>query len=140
MRRRKVYKLLLCILCSVCSTSAFANGSEIDWEPVMQAIIQVESNGRHDAKNGHQVGCMQITPILVADCNEFLKSRKSKKRYTLSDRYSIEKSKEMFVLIQKRYNPTNNIEKAIRLWNGGCNYSIKKTQRYFEKVMRILRK
>lgn len=62
--------------------------------------------------------------------------RKSKKRYTLSDRFSVEKSKEMFLLIQSYHNPENNVEKAIRAWNGGMNYSVKRTQRYYNKVMR----
>ncbi len=83
---------------------------------------------------------MQITPILVADCNEILKQRKSTKRYQLSDRLDVKKSKEMFLLIQSWYNPKNNVEKAIRSWNGGVNYSVKHTQRYYEKVMKILRK
>jgi predicted GH43/DUF377 family glycosyl hydrolase len=42
----------------------------------------------------------------------------------------------MFILYQKRYNPTNNIEKAIRLWNGGCEYSKAKTEKYYRKVMK----
>jgi hypothetical protein len=46
----------------------------------------------------------------------------------------------MFLLIQSWYNPENNVEKAIRSWNGGVNYSVKRTQRYFEKVMNILQK
>lgn len=114
--------------------------SNYDWTLVMDAIIEVESNGNRHAKNGDQVGAMQITPILVADCNDILKQRKSAKRFKLSDRLSVDKSKEMFLLIQSRYNPTNNVEKAIRLWNGGVNYSVKHTQRYYEKVMKALRK
>ena len=126
--------------------SAFAGGngnskqtSKFDWSDVMDAIIQVESNGNRHAKNGNQVGAMQITPILVKDCNQILKQRKSNKRYTLQDRFSIEKSKEMFLLIQSWYNPNNNIEKAIRSWNGGANYSVRGTQKYFEKVLRAMK-
>ena len=89
--------------------------------------------------SGNSVGVKQITPILVEDCNQILKRQKSKKRYTLADRYSVEKSKEMFLLIQKYYNPTNSIEKAIRSWNGGVNYSVRATNRYFQKVMNILK-
>ena len=105
----------------------------------MDAIIEVESNGNKHAKNGNQIGAMQITPILVADCNEILKQRKSAKRFKLSDRFSIAKSKEMFLLIQSWYNPKNNVERAIRLWNGGVNYSIKGTQRYYEKVLKAMK-
>lgn len=112
--------------------------STFNWEPVINAIIQVESNGNPNAKSGSSVGVMQITPILVAECNQILRSRKSMKRYKLSDRLSVKKSKEMFLLLQSKYNPLNNVEKAIRSWNGGMRYSIAKTQRYFEKVMAVL--
>lgn len=110
-----------------------------DWEPVMKAIVQVESEGNTRAVKGNSCGAMQITPILVAECNNILKKRNSKKRYTLRDRFSLEKSKEMFLLMQSQFNPLNDIEKAIRSWNGGNKYSIKRTQRYFEKVMKCLR-
>lgn len=109
------------------------------WEQVMDAIIQVESNGNSKAKSGSSVGAMQITPLLVAECNNILRSRKSKKRYKLSDRLSVRKSKEMFLLIQSKYNPLKNIEQAIRSWNGGIHYSVKRTQRYFERVLKVMK-
>lgn len=109
-----------------------------DWEPVIKAIVQVESEGNTRAVKGNSCGAMQITPILVAECNNILKKRKSKKRYTLRDRFSLEKSKEMFLLMQSHFNPLNDIEKAIRSWNGGNKYSVKRTQRYFEKVMKCI--
>lgn len=105
----------------------------------MEAIIQVESEGNPNAVSGNSCGAMQITPILVRECNEILKRRKSKKRYTLRDRFSVEKSKEMFLLIQSYHNPENNVEKAIRSWNGGMRYSVKHTQRYYNKVMRKMK-
>lgn len=109
--------------------------SGFDWNPVMEAIIQVESEGNPNAVSGNSVGAMQITPILVKDCNDILKRQKSKKQFTMADRYSVSKSKEMFLIIQKYYNPENNVEKAIRLWNGGIKYSIKATNRYYKKVL-----
>ena len=109
--------------------------SGVNWNPVMDAIIQVESEGNPKAVSGNSVGVMQITPILVEDCNIILKKQKSKKRYTLADRYSVSKSKEMFLIIQKYYNPESNIEKAIRLWNGGVKYTLKATNRYYKKVL-----
>ena len=109
--------------------------SSFDWNPVMEAIIQVESGGNPRAVSGNSVGAMQITPILVKQCNIYLQQQKSKKRYTLADRYSVEKSKEMFLLIQSVLNPQNNVEKAIRTWNGGPNYSVRATNGYYRKVM-----
>ncbi|MBR1409858.1 MAG: transglycosylase SLT domain-containing protein [Prevotella sp.] len=117
------------------STAKSKRTSGVDWNPVMDAIIQVESEGNPNAVSGNSVGVMQITPILVKDCNEILKRQKSKKRYTMADRYSVEKSKEMFLLIQKYYNPENNVEKAIRSWNGGIKYSVKATNGYYKKVL-----
>ncbi len=109
--------------------------SGFDWNPVMDAIIQVESGGNPRAVSGNSVGAMQITPILVKQCNIYLQQQKSKKRYTLADRYNVEKSKEMFLLIQSVLNPQNSIEKAIRMWNGGPKYSVRATNRYYQKVM-----
>ena len=111
------------------TTSAF------DWNPVMDAIILVESEGNPKAVSGNSVGAMQITPILVKECNNVLEKQKSKKRYTMNDRYSVEKSKEMFLLIQKYFNPENNVEKASRSWNGGVKYSVKATEKYYRKVL-----
>jgi hypothetical protein len=116
------------------------SSASFDWSPVMEAIIQVESEGNPSAVSGNSVGAMQITPVLVRECNKILKERKSKKRYTMNDRYSVEKSKEMFLLIQSQHNKTNNVEKAIRSWNGGPRYSKRSTNRYYKKVMRHLNK
>ena len=108
-----------------------------DWTKVINAIIQVESKGNPKARNPHGdcVGILQITPILVRQCNMWLKAEKSEKRYTLKDRYNVEKSKEMFIMYQEHYNPSHNVEKAIRIWNGGPKYSVAKTNKYYRKVM-----
>ena len=44
-----------------------------DWEPVMNAIIQIESKGNPAAVNGPYVGVLQISPVLVKECNNILK-------------------------------------------------------------------
>ncbi len=119
--------------------TAKAQTKSFDWEPVIKAIIQVESEGNCNAVKGNSCGAMQITPILVKECNNILKKRNMKKRFTLRDRYSLKKSKEMFLIIQSFFNPTNDVEKAIRSWNGGPKYSKSKTQCYYEKVMKQLR-
>lgn len=118
--------------------SARRNEAEsFDWGPLMDAITQVESEGDSRAVSGKSCGAMQITPILVEDCNAILKQRGEKKRFTLNDRFNVKKSREMFVLIMSHYNPENNIERAIRLWNGGVRYTTRGTQRYYNKVMRL---
>jgi hypothetical protein len=133
-------KILMIVSMNMVVLTLCAKSPKFNWNPVMDAIIQVESEGNPNAVSGNSVGVMQITPILVKDCNDILKQKKSNKRFTLKDRYSVAKSKEMFLLIQSHYNPANNVEKAIRLWNGGNNYSVRATNRYYKKVMRFLSK
>mgnify|MGYP002627401664 CR=1 FL=1 len=114
-------------------------GYSKDWSSVINAIAQVESKGNTKAiGSGNSVGLLQIRPILVKDCNLILAKMKSSKRFTLEDRLCPKKSKEMFILYQKHYNPNNDVEKAIRLWNGGPNYSVKGTQNYYLKVKKYL--
>lgn len=139
----KMLSLSLSILTLMPLQAGAANGNDnseqFDWTPVMEAIILVESEGNPNAVSGNSVGAMQITPILVRECNNILKSRGSEKRYTMADRYDVEKSKEMFLLIQSQYNKTNDVEKAIRTWNGGPNYSVRATNRYYQKVLRRMK-
>lgn len=138
---RYLFLFFLVLLSTDAATASHHStaNSTFNWGPVMAAIIQVESGGNPKAISGNSVGAMQITPILVAECNNILKLRNSKKRFKLSDRLSVRKSKEMFLLIQSRYNPLNNIEHAIRSWNGGMHYSKRRTQHYFNKVMRFMK-
>ena len=142
----KKASLVMMTLAMCCFTAAAGNNATkgkkaeaFNWNPIMDAIIQVESEGNSNAVSGNSVGVMQITPILVRECNDILEKMKSKKRFTMNDRFSVSKSKEMFLLIQSYHNPTNSIEKAIRSWNGGMRYSVRATNRYYKKVMsRIL--
>ena len=115
------------------------NSEQFDWTPVIEAIILVESEGNPNVVSGSSVGAMQITPVVVRECNHILKTRGSSLRYTLADRYDVAKSKEMFLLIQSKYNKENNVEKAIRSWNGGPNYGVRSTNRYYQKVLRRMR-
>lgn len=141
MRILKVLFLqIVMIMSSVAAIAAGeGEGNGFDWTPVMDAIIQVESKGNASAVSGQYVGAMQISPICVRECNNILKRRGSSKRFTLKDRYSESKSREMFVVIQSYHNPANNVEKAIRAWNGGNNYSVAKTQNYLNKVRHYMK-
>ena len=91
------------LLFTTVHSTAFAgnNANEgkesFDWSPVIEAIISVESDGNPNAVSGNSCGAMQITPILVKECNLILQRRKMKKR--------------------------------------GMRYSVKRTQRYYKKVV-----
>lgn len=122
--------------------SISAQEEKFDWSRVIDAIAKVESKGNPKAHNpiGDCAGILQITPGLVKQCNTWLKVKKSKKRYTLRDRYNVSKSKEMFEMYQHYLNPSNDVEKAIRIWNGGPGYSVSKTNGYLKKVMTYYKK
>jgi hypothetical protein len=138
---RKAKKLILTCLMSILVLTVMAQTKNVsyNWDKVINAISKVESKGNPSAVSKDCVGILQIRPILVKQCNIWLKDQKSSKRYTLKDRYDVEKSKEMFIMIQEHYNPSHNVEKAIRLWNGGPNYSKAKTENYYRKTLKYLK-
>ena len=121
------------------ATNKNESSEAYDWSAVMDAIIQVESEGNPRAVSGNSAGAMQITPILVKECNDILKARGSSKQYTLNDRFNVEKSKEMFLLFQSQYNKQNDVERAIRSWNGGPRFSLRATNGYYRRVMRHMK-
>ena len=97
-----------------------------DWDIFINALIWVESKGDCMAiGTKNDVGVLQITPILVKDVNRILKEE----RYILEDRYSRDKSIEMFNIIQDHYNPQHDYHLALKIWNGHAPLS------YHRKVM-----
>ena len=94
-----------------------------EWELLKLAIIEVESTNNDLAhnKDGDCLGCMQITPIYVAECNRIAGYEK----YTLEDRKSRNKSLEMFETMNSHHNPTKNIHRAIEIHNKGSVYKAK---------------
>lgn len=121
------------------SLNAELNTTHVNkWNNLINAIIHAESKGNPKARHGQSVGILQITPIMVKQCNQILKERKSKKRYTLQDRLSVQKSKEIFYLIQNHYNPSHNIEKAIIIWNKGPYHKGKKPYGYINRIKKRL--
>ena len=129
------------ILFSVMTMNAQSDSPQYDWTRVINAVAHVESGGNPSVVNSSGcVGLLQITKICVRQCNIWLEQDKSKKRYTYADRLDPEKSKEMFILIQKHLNPKNDIEHAIRLWKGGPHYKKASTEGYYRKVMRFYNK
>lgn len=152
-------RVLLCAIFMITSFGVFAYSSETDsisiesdtvtaikaetvdtleiiMEDVANAIVFVESGGNLRAVNGSCCGPMQISPGMVKACNQIMKKNGESYRFTLNDRYNLEKSKWMFKVFNKEYNKSFNLSKAIRSWNGGLGYTIKGTQKYFNKVMK----
>ena len=144
---RQIKKILtICALFIMTCAQAQENSINNNWDSVMEAIIQVESRGNKNAvdKSGTCVGILQMKKALVDETNNILKRNKDKRRYTYSDRYNPQKSKEMFVILQSHFNKEHNVERAIRSWNAGFYYEKRfgweslrrRTKSYYEKVMR----
>jgi hypothetical protein len=100
---------------SVDTIVVYKTGHDYDWELFTQALIWVESRGDSNAIGSkNDVGVLQITPILVEDCNRILKNE----GFTLEDRLDSLKSVEMFNIIQDHYNPQHDYHLALKIWNG----------------------
>lgn len=109
----------------------------IDRERILiDAIAEKESGPNNSdiiSKNSSARGHLQIQKDCLAEANRLDTS----KHFTSDDRFSRERSEDIFRIIQNKYNPKGDIEVAIRLWNGGPNYSIVATQNYYEQVRAI---
>ncbi len=109
---------------------------------LLEALIQVESRGNENAVGDKHlsrpsVGVLQIRPIMVREVNRILKKHKVKKKYTLEDRYSREKSIEMFYIWQSYHLPDSSDEVIARCWNGGPKgWKRNSTLHYWNKVQK----
>ncbi len=108
------------------------------WGPVINAIATLESrkNPNVVSRCGNYVGYLQISKVLVNECNMII----GEKRYAYNDRLDKDKSIEMFIVIQNQYNPEGSIEKAIRLWKSGdvrCMERKHRTESYYQRIMQI---
>ena len=133
-------KLLVLALMAVSMTMTAQSKSQADlqkkWGAVIEAIAMVESEGnpKRVSRNGLYVGYLQLSEILVRECNRIA----GYKKYTYADRYDKQKSINMFIDYQEFHNKTGNMEKAIRLWNSGdvnCMMRKARTEGYYKKVM-----
>ncbi len=112
---------------------------------LIHALINVESRGNtkcvgdtHLAEPS--IGVLQIRPIMVREVNRILKIQGSKKRYKRKDRYSRQKSIEMFVIWRDFHHVGDSDEVIAKCWNGGPKGPKKiKTQHYWNKVQKELK-
>ena len=108
----------------------------------VSAIIEVESNWDSTALNKKEdaVGYLQIRPVMVEEVNRILEIKKSSKKYSLEDRWDLEKSVEMFNVYKDFYSKKSSKEKIARRWNGGpSGHNKPSTVKYWNKVNKILR-
>lgn len=131
---KKIIVLFLLMVCVV--ANAADKNLEKKWGAVIEAIAQVESERNPNAvsRNGCYVGYLQISKILVNECNAIA----GYKKYTYDDRKDRQKSIDMFIDFMEKHNPGGNMERAIRLWNSGdrnCMSRKARTEGYYRRVM-----
>lgn len=103
---------------------------------IIKSIMTVESQNGLYMYNAAEdaVGYLQIRPIMVKEVNRLAGYEK----FTLEDRWSKEKSIEMFIDFQNKANPKWIPELAAKKWNGGWYGDRKEaTKPYWNKVEEV---
>ena len=114
-------------------------------QKLIEALIQVESRGKEKCLGDlhliiPSVGVLQIRPIMVKEVNRILAILGKNKRYKNKDRYSREKSIEMFIVWRNFHHKDDSNEIISRCWNGGPKgYKRKATLHYWKKVQKALK-
>lgn len=81
------------------------------YEPLIKALVMVESEGNNLAYGKHQdTGPFQITPIRLKDYNQ-----RTGSSYSLKDCYDYNLSRKIFLY----YTEGKGYESVARRWNGG---------------------
>lgn len=104
---------------------------------LVHAMINVESRGDDSAfcASEEAAGCLQIRPIMIREVNRLLRRSGSDERFSLTDRWSREKSIEIFDTWRSLSHPDDSDEVIARCWNGGPHgWKRTATDRYWEKV------
>ena len=118
---------------------------EIYTNRLIEALIQVESRGKENCIGDlhlivPSVGVLQIRPIMVKEVNRILAILGKDKQYKNKDRYSREKSIEMFIIWRDFHHKDDSNEIISRCWNGGPNgWKRKATLHYWKKVQKALK-
>ena len=112
----------------------------MDESDLVQALIQVESQGNDsaigDVNLGEpSIGVLQIRPIMIREVNRILKLKRSEIRFKRKDRFSREKSIQMFLIWKEFHHKDSDFETIARNWNGGPKgYQRSSTLHYWNKV------
>lgn len=123
-------KKILTILTLFISTSLCAKPLT-EWQIFTLALIEVECGGEFKAVSEKQaVGPFQITKIYVAEVNRIYNTN-----YTLDDAFNLKMAYEMFMLMNQYYNPTLDVDKAIKLHNPNAGeWYAKKIKKQMDKI------
>jgi len=124
----------------------------IDWPLLLAALIAVESGGDVKAvgDNGKAVGCLQIHPVMVHECNRILERKfgphkEGAFKFKLKHRQWESTSRNMAIIYLRywgdhyyhKHGEKPGYEVYAKLWNAGPKgYKKDATERYWQKVKR----
>ena len=114
--------------------------TEHETNHLLSALMFVESrfNDSAYAIDEDAVGVLQIRKTMVDDVNRILKRQKKDHRFTYDDRWSRNKSIQMFDIYVMHYG-LSSAEEVARCWNGGPRGMDKEaTVYYWNKVQDYL--
>ncbi len=90
-----------------------------DWQMMQMAIIKTESGFDEFAEGtSNDRGIFQITPIYVKEANRL----QNETKFTHDDAFDIDKSFQMFNIVQRHHNTDSTLQQAILKHNSNGKY------------------
>lgn len=106
-----------------------------DWDVLQLAIMMTESEFNPEAVGtSGDWGIMQITEIYTKEANRI----QGYSKYVHEDAFDIDRSLEMFNVVQSYYNPERDVEKALKYHNRASWYAnrVKKNMELIRRMER----
>lgn len=87
-----------------------------EWQVFIMALVEVECERNPKVKSSkNAIGPFQITKIYVDEVNNLYNTN-----FVLEDAWDLDKALTMFEMMNDHYNPTRDIDRAIKLHNPGA--------------------
>lgn len=87
-----------------------------EWQVFIMALVEVECERNPKVKSSkNAIGPFQITKIYVDEVNNLYNTN-----FVLEDAWDLDKALTMFEMMSDHYNPTRDIDRAIKLHNPGA--------------------
>lgn len=87
-----------------------------EWQVFIMALVEVECERNPKVQSSkNAIGPFQITKIYVDEVNNLYNTN-----FVLEDAWDLDKALTMFEMMNDHYNPTRDIDRAIKLHNPGA--------------------
>lgn len=104
------------VLTNPITTITETRDSLTEWQVFIMALVEVECERNPKVKSSkNAIGPFQITKIYVDEVNNLYNTN-----FVLEDAWDLDKALTMFEMMNDHYNPTRDIDRAIKLHNPGA--------------------